>query len=88
VRISGFQRKKRDRNRILTREAGILSPDKNVIEGDEDEPVVEAHLRKIVLSENLQCIIIVFFCPKKPIFRSKHGRQTWILSRRVFPPTP
>jgi hypothetical protein len=67
----------------------MLSPDKNVIEGDEDEPVVEAHLRKIVLSENLQCIIIVFFT-NKPIFRRKQldGRQTWILSRRVFPPTP
>jgi hypothetical protein len=60
LRIRGFQRKKRDRNKIPTKEAGMLSPDKNVIEGDEDEPVIEAHLRKIVFSENLQCIMVVF----------------------------
>jgi hypothetical protein len=57
----GLSEKKRDINTVIqTREAGMLSPDKNVIEGDEDEPVVEAHLRKRVPSENLQCIIIVF----------------------------
>jgi hypothetical protein len=68
----GLSEKKRDRNKMPTREAGMLSPDKNVIEGDEDEPVVEAHLRKLVLLENLQCIIVVFLY-KLAYFQ----KQTW-----------
>ncbi len=68
----GLAEEKRDRNKMLTTEAGMLSPDKNVIEGDEDEPVIEAHLRKIVFSENLQCIIIVFLY-KQAYF----SKQTW-----------